>query len=172
MHTLKQHTIRLMLALAILGIGPLQADSGFNRCKKFSSYPAMANYTGPIYPPVAPRGVPERLQRIIPYIKDPQPNYAGYLYVIEAPLKPSGYGYWFWDLRSGRLMTGPSSEQAALWRTDSRLFIAPAATSQASDFDQQGYRGDTAGDNARYYLWDENQHDPTQSELLLLPCTE
>jgi len=162
----------LPLILISLGSGPLSADSAFNRCKKFSSYPAVETYTGPIYAPVAPRGVPEPLQKILPFIKDPRPDYAGFLHVIESPLKSGGYRYWFWDLRSGRLITGPESEQAALWRADSRLFISPSARNLVTEFDQQGYRGNSRQDSARYYVWDENQHDPSQSELLLLPCGE
>ena len=166
--------MRLLLALSLILIwpGPLSADSAFNRCKKFSSYPAVAPYSGPIYQPVAPRGVPEPLQKILPFIKNPRPDYAGYLYVIESPQKSGGYQYWFWDLRSGRLITGPASEQVALWRTDSRLFITPSASNQVTEFDQQGYRGNSGRDSARYYIWDDDQHDPSQSKMLLLPCGE
>lgn len=166
--------MRLLLALTLILLwsGLLSADSAFNRCKKFSSYPAVEAYSGPIYRPVVPRGVPEPLQKILPYIKDPRPDYAGYLHVIESPLKSGGYRYWFWDLRTGRLITGPESEQAALWRADSRLFICPSAHNQVTEFDQQGYRGNSGRDSARYYIWDEDQHDPSQSKMLLLPCGE
>jgi hypothetical protein len=126
-------------SLLILNLGlfilPVQADSGFNRCKKFASQPAAQPYTGTIYQPVTPHGVPAALLKILPFIKDPRPDYAGYLHVIEIPLEQGVYRYWFWDLRSGRLISGPDSTQPALWRPDSRLFIVPSAKSSPIEFD-------------------------------------
>lgn len=160
----------LILSLGLLFSLPIEADSGFNRCKKFSGHPAAQPYTGSIYRPVAPHGMPAPLLKILPYINDPHPDYAGYLHVIEVAQGQEGYLYWFWDLRSGRLISGPSSSQPALWRIDSRLFIAPDTKSRPSDFDQTGYSGSQDHDSARYYVWDENQHRPDHSNMILLDC--
>jgi hypothetical protein len=163
--------VRSLLFLCLgLFILPVHADSGFNRCKKFASYPAAQLYTGTIYQPVTPKGVPAPLLKILPFIKDPRPDYAGYLHVIEAPLEQGTYRYWFWDLSSGRLISGPDSAQPALWRSDSRLFIVPSSTSRPLEFDHTGYRGAPQKDSAAYYLWDEDQHHPQQTKMILLDC--
>ena len=159
----------LLLSLGLFTL-PLLADSSFNRCKKFTSYPAAQTYTGTVYQPVSPHGMPAELLKILPYIKDPRPDYAGYLHVIEVSLEQEGYRYWFWDLRSGRLISGPDSVQPALWRSDSRLFIVPSATSSPVEFDHTGYLGGPQKDNAVYYVWDEDQRHPRQTEIIQLDC--
>lgn len=158
------------LALALATPSAL-AGSGFNRCKKFSNYPAIETYVATPRPPNKSSALPARLRDRLAYIVDTRADYAGYLKVIEIPLE-SGYRYWFWDLRSGRMIPGPGSDTPALWRDDSRLFIALDEKSHIMEYDRQGYRGSPRPDTARYYVWDEDQHDQEQSMLLELSCGE
>lgn len=99
-------------------------------------------------------GMPADLLKIPPYIKDPRPDYAGYLHVIETSLEQGAYRCWFWELRSEHLISGPDSVQPTLWLADSRLFIAPSAIAVQSDSTISAIVAARKKDNAAYYVWD------------------
>jgi hypothetical protein len=148
------------------------ADPGFNRCKKFITYPA---------PPVFDQSakLPDRnqlppssallLSARLGLNPDAKADYSGRFKVLEIQEEP-GYHYYFWDLKSGYILPGPVSAAPALWRQDSRLFIAPKSTQEASNFNHLGYIGEDFNDSATYYLLNDNQKHPEQTLIEILNC--
>lgn len=167
--TVNRHILLIFLFIAASSF----ADPGFNRCKKFSTYPAT-----PVFKNVAvqpgrsdlPAPTSQLLSARLGLNPDAKADYAGQFKVLEIQEDP-GYHYYFWDLKAGYILSGPVSEIPALWRLDSRLFIVPASAQDANDFNHLGYIGNDPADTASYYLLNDDQKYPGQTLLETLNCS-